>query len=250
MEATSKVLSIIAYYLSEYDLDAVETLGYKTRSEAIKKISVAAGRDNNYLKLRRDEFDALPDSSSTRKGWRNREPLKEVSELGEYLHSFSFDELSEIVRSLIAGFSGTTTSPITHSVKADELSEEELEQIINFSDPDATIEVVTKETTRRICNTAIVHRLKKLYKGQCQLCGTKPLSEFDVDICEAHHIEHYSETQNNDTSNIIILCPNHHRLLHKLRPVFNRYAMTFEAKDTPVPVKLDYHLKNSFFRTK
>lgn len=26
MEATSKVLSIIAYYLSEYDMDAVNTL--------------------------------------------------------------------------------------------------------------------------------------------------------------------------------------------------------------------------------
>ena len=33
MEATSKVLSIIAYYLSEYDLDAVETLGYEDRME-------------------------------------------------------------------------------------------------------------------------------------------------------------------------------------------------------------------------
>ena len=140
MEATSKVLSIIAYYLSEYDMDAVKALGYQTRSEAMKAISVAAGRDNNYLKLRRDEFDALPESSSSRKGWRNRAPLKEVEELGTYLHTFSFDELTEIVKSLIAGFddNATTLPQITHSIKADDLSEEELEQIINFSDPNAT----------------------------------------------------------------------------------------------------------------
>ena len=74
MNATSKGLSVIAYYLSEFDMDAVHELGYKTRNEAMKQLSVLMGRDNNYLKLRRDEFDALPDSSSNRLGWKNRPP--------------------------------------------------------------------------------------------------------------------------------------------------------------------------------
>ena len=245
MEATSKALSIIAYYLSEYDLDAAQALGYKTRNEAIKSISVAAGRDNNYLKLRRDEFDALPDSSSSRKGFRNRPPLKEVAEMGAYLHSFSFDELTEIVKSLIEGFntSNTETHPITHSVKTDTISEEELEQIINFSDPEATIEVVTKTSARRVCNTSIVHKLKKLYKGQCQICGKNPIDGWNVDICEAHHIEHYSKTQNNDANNIVIVCPNHHRLLHKINPIFDRENTRFETSEKMIEIKLDYHLK-------
>lgn len=244
MEATSKTLSIIAYYLSEYDMDAVHALGYRTRSEAMKSISVAAGRDNNYLKLRRDEFDALPESSSSRNGWRNRPPMREVAEMGAHLRAFSFDELTDIVKSLIAGFnsSGTAAQPITHSVKADIISEEELEQIINFSDPDATIEVVTKSSSRRVCNTSIVHKLKKLYKGQCQICGKKPIEGFDVDICEAHHIEHYAETQNNDAVNIIIVCPNHHRMLHKLNPVFDREKMCFEDNNNIILIKKDYHL--------
>lgn len=245
MEATSKILSIIAYYLSEYDMNAVNALGYKTRNEAMKKISATAGRDNNYLKLRRDEFDALPESSSARKGWRNRAPLKEVEELGAHLRTFTFDELTEIVRSLIAGFDETdTTIPIiTHSVRTDDISEEELEQIINFSDPDATIEVVTRETTRRVCSTAIVHRLKTLYKGNCQLCGTKPFGDDEVDICEAHHIEYYSVAQNNDASNIIILCPNHHRLLHKLNPIYDPSKKEFIFDQGKIiPVKLDFHL--------
>ncbi len=245
MEATSKTLSIIAYYLSEYDVDAVRALGYRTRSEAMKSISVAAGRDNNYLKLRRDEFDALPESSSSRNGWKNRPPLKEVAEMGAHLRAFSFDELTEIVKSLIEGFnsSGTAMQPITYSVKTDTISEEELEQIINFSDPNATIEVVTKSSARRVCNTAIVHKLKKLYKGQCQICGKKPIEGFDADICEAHHIKHYAETQNNDANNIIIVCPNHHRMLHGLNPVFDRENSRFVLNETIIPIVLDYHLK-------
>lgn len=66
MTETSKTLSIIAYYLSEYDMNAVSALGYHTRREAFEKISSHFDRENNYLKLRRDEFDALPESSSHR----------------------------------------------------------------------------------------------------------------------------------------------------------------------------------------
>ena len=245
MHTTSKALSIIAYFLSEYDLEAVHALGYKTRSEAFKSISVAAGRDNNYLKLRRDEFDALPDSSSNRNGWRNRPPAKDVVELAAYLKTFSFDELSEIVSALLVDFSSDNAEApvITRRIKSDSISEEELEQIINFSDPDAAIEVITGSSNRRVCKTAIVHRLKKLYKGRCQICGLRVLEEFDVDICEAHHIDGFAESQNNDAKNIIILCPNHHRLLHKIVPEFNRNIMCFIKDDIHLPVVLDYHLK-------
>ena len=37
MTETSKTLSIIAYYLSEYDMNAVSALGYHTRREAFEK---------------------------------------------------------------------------------------------------------------------------------------------------------------------------------------------------------------------
>ena len=90
MNDTSRILTIIAYYLSEYDLKAVHKLGYKSRTEAFNSISSLAGRDNNYLKLRRDEFDALPTSSSSRKGFRNRPPAKVVQEYAEYLSKFSY----------------------------------------------------------------------------------------------------------------------------------------------------------------
>ena len=72
MKDSSKMLSIIAFFLSEYDMQAVASLGYKNRVEAIREISAMYDRNSNYLKLRRDEFDALPLSSSHRNGWNER----------------------------------------------------------------------------------------------------------------------------------------------------------------------------------
>ena len=48
MDRTSYELSVIAYYLSEYDEKAVSELGYKTRTEAFSDISYLLGRENNY----------------------------------------------------------------------------------------------------------------------------------------------------------------------------------------------------------
>ena len=106
MNDRNGILSIVAFYLSEYDIKAVRQLGYKNRNQAITDLSRRIGNGNNYLKLRRDEFDALPDSASTRKGWANRKPTKSVVDLAAYLHGFSFEELIEIVQGFIASLFG------------------------------------------------------------------------------------------------------------------------------------------------
>ncbi len=43
-------MDIIAYYLSEYDINAVEILGYSSRTEAFEKIGQNFWKNNNYLK--------------------------------------------------------------------------------------------------------------------------------------------------------------------------------------------------------
>ena len=248
MNATNKVLSIIAFYLSEYDLEAVDALGFKNRTEAISVLSETIGNGNNYLKLRRDEFDALPGSASSRKGWRNRPPLKEVVELAAHLHQFSFEELTDIVQSLI-------NNHVEREVKPGEsneietpgyLSEETIEQIINSTDPTATLVVKTTAGKRRVYDKSIVDNLKKLYRGCCQICGKNPSHEYNVDICEAHHITPFYKAQNNDASNIIILCPNHHRLIHKLSSEISADRTSFIVNgQDDIPICLDYHLKKT-----
>ena len=91
----------------------------------------------------------------------------------------------------------------------------------------------------RICWMTI----KRLYGGCCQLCGENAFREFNADISEAHHIAYFSDSQNNDSSNIIILCPNHHRLIHKLNPKFdyNRGCFVF-SENSELRIGLDFHL--------
>lgn len=100
MEALIRNLSIIAYYLSEFDMNAVNALGYANRSIAFKEISIAMGKPNNYLKRRRDEFDVI--TSSQRRGQCNRPVLPAVQEIFDEFHCLSFDEMTQIVKEIIA----------------------------------------------------------------------------------------------------------------------------------------------------
>ena len=246
MTDVSKSLTIIAYYLSEYDTLALKALGYDTQKSAIKSISVIFNRDNNYLKLRRDEFDALPDSSSSRNGWRNRPPAKEVINVAAHLKTFSFDELTDLVRTIIDAQSGSlSTNPATVVSDPNErtYSETELENLINFEDENATVRIKTSPTSVRIYDASIIRQLKKLYKGHCQLCGIKPFSAFNCDLSEVHHIDYFATSHNNNANNLIVLCPNHHRLIHKLKPQYDAEQRCFLFQNgTAESITLNYHL--------
>lgn len=243
MNDTSRILTIVAYYLSEYDLEAVHELGYTNRTEAFTSISSLAGRDNNYLKLRRDEFDALPTSSSDRKGFRNRAPAKVVQEYAKYLSKFSFEELSDIVRSLIENFKPDETEFALCKEIPSDLSEEDYEHIINAADPNAHLAIRVSPHSHRIIRTSIIHNLKKLYSGKCQICGKNPLAPLDYNICEAHHIDAFSNSKNNDASNIMIVCPNHHKMIHLLNLQFDSEKMAFVKDDSVIlNVLFDLHL--------
>lgn len=249
---SSRLLSIIAYYLSEYDMEAVTRLGYKNRTQALQKISEKFNRPNNYLKLRRDEFDALPFSSSHRNGWKNREPAKDVLEMGQWLQQFSFDEVTALVMDLLKTESDSkeydkvsTYSGMDLITKYDIVSksEEDVEHIINATDSNSRIELITATQRKRVLNVSLIYNLKMLYRGTCQLCGCIPFHINGLDICEAHHIEYFSQSQNNDASNIIIVCPNHHRMIHKYDPIFNRESLSFIFDDGHIEkIKTNYHL--------
>lgn len=101
MDSVNYDASVIAYYLSEYDKKAVSELGYETTKEAFEKLSAILGKNNAYIKMRRDEFDALPTSSSSRKGWRNRPATQEVIDLADELKNFDFEQLNEMVKNII-----------------------------------------------------------------------------------------------------------------------------------------------------
>ena len=67
---------------------------------------------------------------------------------------------------------------------------------------------------------------------------------YGVTCVEAHHIIPFTESMNNDTSNIIILSPSYHRIIHKAKPAWDKKNLTFTFSNGLVEkVKIDRHLR-------
>lgn len=231
-------LSVVAYYLSKFDTDAINALGYKNQTVAIKDISVRLGSGNSYLKQRRDEFDVL--TGSHRRGYANREPARGVLEMHNNLKDITFDDFTNIISQPILASTNETQN---NSLEIDSrLSDVEIEAIINDKDSNSAIFLRQSNRKTRSYNPRSIENLKKLYHYRCQICECST-QEYAVNIVEAHHILPLSESQNNDSDNIIILCPNHHRLIHRANPVFERQGNCFVfSNDLILPIKLNLHL--------
>jgi len=79
----------------------------------------------------------------------------------------------------------------------------------------------------RKLDRTISDHLKALYKYKCQICGEDHGIKYNIHLTEAHHIEPFSQSVNNNASNIMIICPNHHEIIHSAPPFFDRSTLTF-----------------------
>ncbi len=73
----------------------------------------------------------------------------------------------------------------------------------------------------------IGENLKLLYGYRCQICGCLIGEVFDSHVVEAHHIDYFVKSLNNDANNQMILCPNHHSIIHEADPVFDRKRLLY-----------------------
>lgn len=217
-----KVLDIIAYFLPKYNMDAFSSLGYSSQRKGFIEIAGAFGKKESYLRRLRDEYDVV--TGSYRNGQCNRPPRQRIVDITKYLDKFFYNELLQLVQAFIDNSSQEMRdSDLMDGQTADmgNLKEEEMEYILNFKDPNAGIKEKYVLYKGRIYNTSIVKQLKILYQGKCQICGEQPFKEKNINISEVHHIRYFSLSCNNDIDNLIVLCPNHHRLIHKLNPEFD-----------------------------
>ena len=79
----------------------------------------------------------------------------------------------------------------------------------------------------RKLNRKIGENLKLLYGYRCQICGNVIGEEYGTHIAEAHHIEYFVNSLNNDANNQMIVCPNHHSIIHDINPIFDRKRMMY-----------------------
>lgn len=89
---------IVAFYLSKFDKQALQNLGFKNNSEAFEKTAEILGVKKNYVKFRRDEFD--PAVHPWRRGWirpMDRRIIKAI----EALQDLDETDLREIVQQIL-----------------------------------------------------------------------------------------------------------------------------------------------------
>lgn len=109
------------------------------------------------------------------------------------------------------------------------VSEEDFESSINHNIEDKFARVIKKNKLLKIrqLNKSIGENLKSLYEYKCQICGNNFGKRYNTTIAESHHIESFVKTKNNDFDNILIVCPNHHRIIHKTNPLFHKKDLFF-----------------------
>lgn len=122
-------------------------------------------------------------------------------------------------------------------------TEESLELFSNTADPTATIETAVKTVKIRRLDHSICDTLKELYEYRCQITGEKVGNKYSALVVEAHHIDYFTKSLNNDTDNIIIVNPTFHRIIHKENPRFDRKNLEFVfANGVHEKIKLNKHL--------
>jgi len=110
---------------------------------------------------------------------------------------------------------------------------------------DKTASVVQKEllVKYRKIDRSIIRMLKEFYGYRDEISGEKIGDQYGDSVVEAHHIDYFTKSQNNDSTNIIIISPNYHRIIHKNNPHFNRKKFQFEFENGEVlKLKLYEHL--------
>lgn len=135
------------------------------------------------------------------------------------------------------------------------LPEDALEAQVLLGDPAAVLRLIHKEDPgiaeqrRRYLyetsvskNPALTAELQAMYEGRCQLCLWDPRNVYGDSICEAHHIVWLSRGGEDVLTNLALLCPNHHRAVHRTDAPFDFADMAFDFGTHREGVKVNRHL--------
>jgi 5-methylcytosine-specific restriction endonuclease McrA len=96
----------------------------------------------------------------------------------------------------------------------------------------------------------LAESLKSIYDHRCQVCGMNFRIKYDEPFAETHHIHSLSEGGLDISKNIVVICPNHHRIIHKTDAIFDRSKLLYKYPNGLEERLLlaDHFEQNSFWR--
>ena len=144
----------------------------------------------------------------------------------EYLVLYAGEDEYEIICDTITS---DDIAVVRSFVEGKDIREEEFERMGEYDLTDFGARIETREQVVRIrrLDRSIGESLKRLYKYRCQICAENFGKVRGVDTAESHHIKAFVKSLNNDSENLLIVCPNHHTVIHKAQPVFDRKRLIF-----------------------
>jgi len=122
------------------------------------------------------------------------------------------------------------------------MDEMDVEQILQAKDSPGYILRPQLVKLRKL-DQSIGEGLKRFYSYRCQICGLTIGEPYGTAVAHTHHIEYFCKSLNNDASNIMIVCPNHHGVIHAVNPEFNwEQKQFFYPNGLHEGLKLNKHL--------
>lgn len=94
---------------------------------------------------------------------------------------------------------------------------------------------------RFVRNKQYRQELLEQYNGCCQITGWNPRKEYGLDLCEVHHVHWLSRGGHDEPSNLVLISPNIHRMLHSLDVPFDYEHQYFCLNQTALPLKINKH---------
>ena len=114
---------------------------------------------------------------------------------------------------------------LAHTLSAipEEVYEQTDDDKFFMADKSASIEEKQRLVKYRKIDRSIILALKKFYDYRDEISGERIGDEYGDSVVEAHHIDYFTSSQNNDSTNIIIVSPNYHRIILSTRII--RYSI-------------------------
>lgn len=117
---------------------------------------------------------------------------------------------------------------IGREAQAREIAEPGVPYVLGSAESSEPFQTFLVEETRFRRNPALAETLKSYYRYRCQVCGHDFEPRYGAEMAESHHVQYLSRGGLDISRNIVVLCPNHHRIIHATDARFNEHELSYE----------------------